>query len=318
MPDRGGDCGVHRPGFLSDGQVIPRLAATHGRSGRGTQGGHPGGRHVSSASFPPPSDSCPRLHGTMFPLRDDNPTEIVPFFTMGLILASLGVWVGVQGGGFDPAVLRASVCEWGVIPGQVTGAPSSQALPPGLECGEGGGPVTLLTSMFLHGGWAHLIGNLWFLWIFGNNVEDSMGHMRFIAFYLLSGLAGAGLQVVSDPGSSVPMVGASGAISGVMGAYIVLYPRVSVHLLVPIFIFITTVRVPAFMMLGYWLVLQLLGGLFVGGPGGGVAFWAHVGGFVAGMVLIFVFKNETYLARHPYYGWGPRGSARSRRPRRRG
>jgi membrane associated rhomboid family serine protease len=258
----------------------------------------------------------------MIPIKDDNPHFLTPYVTVALIVANLLAWFLIQGAGQGEPFF-ASLCELGLIPSEWLGiAEPGHRVPLGGDAVcilEGQGErYTPLTSMFLHGGWLHLIGNLWFLWIFGNNVEDSMGHTRFVVFYLLSGLAGAGLQVVTDPASSVPMVGASGAISGVMGAYIVLYPRVGVHLLVPIFIFITTVRVPAYMMLGYWLVLQLFGGLFFGGPGGGVAFWAHVGGFVAGMVLIFAFKNETYLARHPYYGWGPRGSARSRRPRRRG
>jgi membrane associated rhomboid family serine protease len=229
----------------------------------------------------------------MFPLRDDNPTEIVPFFTMGLILASLGVWVGVQGGGFDPAVLRGSVCEWGVIPGQVTGSPASHALPPGLDCGEGGGAVTLLTSMFLHGGWAHLIGNLWFLWIFWNNVEDSMGHLRFLLFYLLTGVAAAAAQIWADPGSPLPMVGASGAISGIMGAYLVLYPKARVSTLFIIIVFVQVAWVPAWVMLGYWFLIQLMAGASQTPGSGGVAFWAHAGGFLAWVLLVKPFENRT-------------------------
>jgi membrane associated rhomboid family serine protease len=152
--------------------------------------------------------------------------------------------------------------------------------------------------MFLHGGWLHLIGNMWFLWVFGNNVEDSMGHVRFVLFYIVCGLAAAAAQIVATPRSVLPMVGASGAISGVMGAYIVLYPRVKVHMLIFLGIFITTVAVPAWMMLGYWFLLQILGGLpmLSSEPGGGTAFWAHAGGFVAGMALIWLFRNPGMIA----------------------
>jgi membrane associated rhomboid family serine protease len=158
---------------------------------------------------------------------------------------------------------------------------------------------TPLSSMFLHGGWFHLIGNMWFLWLFGNNVEDSMGHYRYLAFYVLSGLAAATAQTVVNPNSAIPMVGASGAISGVMGAYIVLYPRVRVHMLIVLGFFITRIVVPAFLMLGYWFLLQLLGGLpSLGDETGGVAFWAHAGGFIAGAILILVFKDDELVAKH--------------------
>ena len=151
--------------------------------------------------------------------------------------------------------------------------------------------------MFLHGGWLHLIGNMWFLWVFGNNVEDSMGHFRYLVFYLLCGLAAAATQTFVSPSSIVPMVGASGAISGVMGAYVILYPRVRVHMIVFLFIFITRIAVPAYLMLGYWFLLQLLGGSAAQGEGG-VAFWAHVGGFVAGAGLISLFKDERLVEEH--------------------
>jgi membrane associated rhomboid family serine protease len=177
---------------------------------------------------------------------------------------------------------------------------------------------SLFTSMFMHGGWFHLIGNMWFLWIFGNNVEDSMGHVRFVVFYLLCGLAAAVLQVAFEPDSTIPMVGASGAIGGVMGAYVVLYPRVRVHLLFVLGFYVTTVAVPAAFMLGYWFLLQLVGGaagVGAGGASGGTAFWAHVGGFVAGMVLVFPFRDRVLLARHPYHGLrrGASGRAFERR-----
>jgi membrane associated rhomboid family serine protease len=140
---------------------------------------------------------------------------------------------------------------------------------------------------------------MWFLWLFGNNVEDSMGHVRYMVFYLLSGVAAAAAQTVVNPNSAIPMVGASGAISGVMGAYVVLYPRVRVHMLVVLGFFITRVAVPAFLMLGYWFLIQLLGGLpTIGDEKGGVAFWAHAGGFIAGAVLILVFKDNELVAKH--------------------
>jgi membrane associated rhomboid family serine protease len=238
----------------------------------------------------------------MFPYRDDNPTLATPIATIALIAANVVMWVVVQGMGAEPR-LSASICELGVIPGELFGSlPQGYVLPmgPGAAC-EMGGPAwyTPLTSMFLHGGWLHLIGNMWFLWVFGNNVEDSMGHLRYITFYLLCGVAAAAVQSVLDPSSAIPMVGASGAISGVMGAYVLLYPRVQVHMLVVLVIIVTRIRVPAFMMLGYWFLLQLLGGAATSGSeDGGVAFWAHVGGFLAGAALIGLFKDAELVARH--------------------
>ena len=151
--------------------------------------------------------------------------------------------------------------------------------------------------MFLHGGWFHLIGNMWFLWVFGNNVEDSMGHGRYLLFYILCGLAAATAQTFASPASPVPMVGASGAISGIMGAYIVLYPRVRVHMLVILVIFVTRIVVPAYVMLGYWFLIQIVGGSLAR-EAGGVAFWAHAGGFLAGAVLIHFFRDPILVARH--------------------
>ncbi len=251
----------------------------------------------------------------MFPLRDDNPHFLTPYTTWALIGLNVAVWVFVQGMGSNPALVR-SICTLGLIPGELLGTvPPGTTVPmgPGLTCvlSGGSGWYTALTSMFMHGGWMHIIFNMWFLWIFGNNVEDSMGHLRFAVFYILCGLAAAALQILAQPGSTVPMVGASGAIGGVMGAYVLLYPRVNVHLLIFLGFFVTVVAVPAVFMLGYWFLLQLLGGLSsVGARGGGVAFWAHVGGFVAGIVLIPVFRKPELVAMHPNYGW----SAQNRRP----
>jgi membrane associated rhomboid family serine protease len=246
----------------------------------------------------------------VIPLRDDNPQFLTPFVTTGLIGVNLLVWIFVQGLGSDPSLTR-SVCVYGMIPGELL-----QTLPAGTRiqlsaleaCELSAHPAwhTLVTSIFLHAGWLHLIGNMWFLWIFGNNVEDSMGHLRFGLFYLLCGLAATALQIVSDPDSPLPMVGASGAIGGVMGAYIVLYPRVHVHMLVFLGFFATTIAMPAVLMLGYWLLLQLIGGFgSLGSETGGVAFWAHVGGFAAGALLVLPFSNRELLDRHPYHGWSP-------------
>lgn len=224
----------------------------------------------------------------MFPLRDDNPTEMTPLVTFALIGATVAVWVLVQGGGAGSA-LESSICTLGAIPAEVTGAGPEGPTP----CRLGGWTwQALLSSIFLHGGWGHLIGNLWFLWIFGNNIEDSMGHLRFLAFYLLTGLAAAGAHVLSDPASGIPMVGASGAISGVMGAYLVLYPRARVRTLLFLFVFITLVDLPAFVYLGYWFLIQILSSAAGPALGGGVAFMAHVGGFVTGVVLVLLFRNR--------------------------
>jgi len=224
----------------------------------------------------------------VFPLRDENPTELTPYITFVLVLANVAVWLMVQGAGAE-AALTESVCSLGAIPAEITGASPSGRSP----CAPGGlGWSALGTSMFLHGGWLHLIGNMWFLWIFGNNVEDSMGHLRFVVFYLLCGLAASGAHVVMQPASAVPMVGASGAISGVMGAYLLLYPKVRIDTLFFFVIFVRVIPLPAWFMLVYWFAIQLLGGFATPGAGGGVAFWAHVGGFVAGVLLIKPFERR--------------------------
>jgi membrane associated rhomboid family serine protease len=241
----------------------------------------------------------------MFPYRDENPTLTTPVVTYALIGLNVLVWVAVQGVGQSPA-LEASICHYGVIPGRLFGSLSPGALVslgPDVACRVGGFPAwaTVLSSMFMHGGWLHLIGNMWFLWIFGNNVEDSSGKFRFLVFYLLCGVAAVAAQSFASPHSPVPMVGASGAISGVMGAYILLYPRVRVHMLIFLGIFITRLEVPAYFMLGYWFLLQIMGGLVGIDEEGGVAFLAHAGGFVAGMLLIFLFRNRDLVARRKAY-----------------
>jgi membrane associated rhomboid family serine protease len=239
----------------------------------------------------------------MFPYKDDNPTLRTPVVTFLLIVANALAWVFVQGMGTDPA-LAQSVCELGLIPGEfLRRLPAGYSVPlsPETRCvlGLGSTWYTPLTSMFLHGGWFHLIGNMWFLWVFGNNVEDSMGRIRFGTFYVLCGLAAAAVQTLLNPTSAIPMVGASGAISGIMGAYVLLYPRVQVHMLVVLFIFVTRIAVPAYLMLGYWFLIQLAGGAWsLGSERGGVAFWAHVGGFLGGAALVGVFKDRDLVAKH--------------------
>jgi membrane associated rhomboid family serine protease len=216
----------------------------------------------------------------LIPLRDDNPTEITPYVNYLFIALNVGAWFLLQGAG-DPEPLRQSVMEMGARACELTG-----------ECEVVGLHwETIVTSMFLHGSWGHLLGNMLFLWVFGNNIEDSMGHLRYPAFFLLCGLAATAAQVLTAPGSQLPMVGASGAVSGIMGGYILLYPRVRVRTWIPPIFFL---RIPAFLFLGYWFFIQLSMGVVMldaDEQTGGVAFWAHVGGFVAGLVLIKLFEK---------------------------
>src|ERR1051326_3894055 len=235
----------------------------------------------------------------MFPYRDENETQRAAIVALAIIAVNVLVWLFVQGAGSETTV-AASICNLGLIPGALTGTlPPGTTVPlgEGLVCAAepGHGLTHLFTHMFLHGSWMHLLGNMWFLWLFGNNIEDSMGHIRFVVFYLICGLAAAAGQVFTQPNSVVPMVGASGAISGVMGGYLVLYPRVRVYTLVFLGFFVTSIALPAWAMLGYWFVIQFISGVVsIGGQGAGVAFWAHVGGFVAGIVLIKLFARSDY------------------------
>jgi membrane associated rhomboid family serine protease len=220
----------------------------------------------------------------VIPLRDDNPTELKPVVTVLLIVLNLASWFALQGAGMDARALQASVYDYGTIPCELTHACTLS--------GQGLGWLQLVTSMFMHGSWEHILGNMLFLWVFGNNIEDSMGHTRFILFYLICGIVAGLAHVLLSPASQVPAVGASGAISGVMGAYVLLYPQARVQTWIPP-LFIVNVR--AWFFLIYWFAFQLLAGVgSLGGRGdtGGVAVWAHVGGFVAGLVLIKVFENR--------------------------
>jgi membrane associated rhomboid family serine protease len=214
------------------------------------------------------------------PLYDDNPTRrpaVVNYVLIGLCIGAF-LW---ELGQNQHRVFYSYGMIAAVLFGSAHLAPHLRAVPPW---------ATILTSMFLHGGWFHLIGNMVFLWIFGNNVEDALGRARYLILYLASGTAAALVQAAASPASHVPMIGASGAIAGVLGAYLLLYPRANVHVFVWIVIFFRVVNVPAGILLGLWFAMQLVSGLARGPGSPGVAFWAHVGGFVTGMILVTLLR----------------------------
>ncbi len=213
----------------------------------------------------------------MIPLKDDNPTRSTPLVTWALIVGCVLVFVWQAS--LPPAVAEAMVYAFGLVPGVLFG---QLLLPPELDVVPAW--MTIFSSMFLHGGWAHLIGNMLYLWIFGDNVEDDLGKPRFVLFYLACGVAAAMAQALPDPSSPIPMVGASGAISGVLGAYLVLHGRAQVLVLIPFGLLTQVVRLPAVMVLGFWFLIQLVSELGAG-DAAGVAFRAHIGGFVAGLML---------------------------------
>ena len=238
------------------------------------------------------------------PLSDDNPRVLAPYVTGSLIGACVLVflWQLSLGSGGE-----AAFYGYGMIPARLLG---EAELPAGIPSVSPG--ATLFTSMFMHGGFLHLGGNMLFLWIFGDNVEDSMGHLRYLVFYLLCGVAAALTQALIEPNSTIPMVGASGAISGVLGAYILLHPQATVHTLVFLGFFATVVHIPAMIVLGLWFAMQFLSAAFTPTAEGGVAFWAHVGGFIAGLVLVSLFKKRDVGL------WQPRRSRAFEMRRRRG
>jgi len=213
----------------------------------------------------------------MIPLRDVIPSRTTPYVTVAIIILNALAWL------FEVSMPREELSVflqvWGVVPAAFI-------------------PVTLVSAMFLHGGWSHVIGNMWYLWIFGDNVEDRLGHGRFIAFYLLCGVVASFGQIILDPGSTLPMIGASGAIAGVMGAYFVLYPQSRVLTLIPLIIIWEIIELPAIMLLGFWFLMQLFsaGAIAVtastGAGSGGVAFMAHVAGFVVGMIGVLIFRKR--------------------------
>ena len=222
----------------------------------------------------------------MIPLRDDNPTRITPVLTWGLI--AVNVMVFLYQVSLGPRQGQLFVYEFGAIPAVVMGTEALPgylaAIPPQLS---------LFTNMFLHGGWLHLIGNMWYLWIFGDNIEAALGRFRYLVFYLACGVLASLSHVLSDPSSVIPSIGASGAISGVLGAYLLLYPRARVLVLIPLFFFMQLIYIPAAFMLGFWFFLQLISGsMSAGRDAGGVAVWAHIGGFIAGVLLVGLFKRK--------------------------
>ncbi len=231
----------------------------------------------------------------MLPIRDRNPSVGTPWVTMGLIVANATVFLahwsawGTVLGPLLHATRAGAIAEqefflqWGMTPARLA---------------AGSGYVTLLTSMFIHGGWLHIAGNMLFLWIFGDNLEDVLGRARFLLFYLACGIASALVQALADPGSTAPTVGASGAIAGVLGGYLLLFPRAKVEILIIFIVFFRIFAIPAWMMLGLWFGLQLWGGARDVTSSGGIAYWAHTGGFVIGMALIWP-------------AWAARGGRRS-------
>jgi len=221
----------------------------------------------------------------MFPLKDTQPSYTRPVVTIAIIVANLLVFLFEFSLGAETR--NALIEYYGLVPDHFRLS-------------------SILTSMFLHGGWMHVLGNMWFLWIFGDNIEDLLGHTKFLLFYLLCGIAAAAGQVISSPYSTIPMVGASGAIAGVMGAYLIKFPRARILTLVFVFIFITTIEIPAPIMLVYWFVIQLFSGLGsiarTHVSQGGVAFFAHVGGFLTGMLLIKIMgTQDRYTRPRNYY-----------------
>ncbi len=232
----------------------------------------------------------------MIPVRDDQPRFSTPYITYFLIGLNLVIFLFEAS--LSPRGFKVILFQLGMIPANITGV-----LTGSHETGLAAAFVPTLTSMFLHGSWMHMIGNMWFLWIFGDNIEDYLGHFKYLLFYLLSGLGAAFAQVILNPHSSVPTVGASGAIAGVLGAYFLLYPKAKVLIWFPIFLLF---YLPAWVTLGYWFAMQFVSGAATSianysETSGGVAFWAHVGGFVAGIVLIKVFPERP--RRYRYGAW---------------
>ena len=206
----------------------------------------------------------------MFPIRDHNPSGRTPYVTWGLMAANILIFLTYVSLFSDARAIGAFYYDWAFIPARLS---ADENLP------------ALVTSMFLHGGWMHLLGNMLFLWIFGDNIEDEMGHMPYLFFYLVCGVAAAMAQYVPDPDSTIPMVGASGAIAGVMGAYLLMFPKARVDIFLFLVIIIRIFPVPAWIMLGLWFAMQFFGGLGADPDTGGVAYWAHAGGFIAGLVF---------------------------------
>ncbi len=221
----------------------------------------------------------------MIPIHDDNPIRITPWVTVTLIAFCVLVFLWQLSLGERAAQMAAY--RYGVVPAVLSGQAS---LPPAFAAPPAA--LTMISSMFLHGGFMHLAGNLLYLWIFGDNIEDVLGHARFIVFYLACGIAAALAQTAQDPASAIPMIGASGAISGVLGAYLLLFPQARVTLLLPLGFIVYTVRWPAVGVLGLWFVMQVVSSLLADPGQPGVAWLAHIGGFLAGLVLLPVLRSS--------------------------
>jgi membrane associated rhomboid family serine protease len=216
----------------------------------------------------------------MLPLYDTVRSRTFPLINLTLIFANLAAFLYELR--MDPATLKEFIFTWGLIPARFLSATATAG-------------ITIFSSMFLHGGWFHIINNMWVLFVFGGNVEARMGRIRYLIFYLLSGVAAGLLQIYILPSSLVPMIGASGAVAGVLGAYLILFPRARIASLVPILFIFTIIEIPAMIYLVFWFVSQLYSGLFAvgGGSGSGIAWWAHIGGFVFGLIMVFFFRRRT-------------------------
>ncbi|HAO55181.1 MAG TPA: rhomboid family intramembrane serine protease [Gammaproteobacteria bacterium] len=230
----------------------------------------------------------------IFPLRDEIKTHGTPYVTYSIIALNGIAWCILQSFGNEPD-LSESICKYGFVPGNLL-----ETISPGEAIRLSENMVCrfwpdadffrLITSMFMHGGWMHIIGNMWFLWVFGDNVEEAMGPLRFALFYILAGVIAAFFQAATDTSSVIPMVGASGAIGGVMGAYALLYPRHKIHTLVLFFV----IRIPAVFVLGWWFMIQFLSGLPHLGANESVAFWAHIGGFLSGLIMATLLRRDKH------------------------
>lgn len=229
----------------------------------------------------------------LIPLYDHNPVDKLPIVTYVIIGLNVLVWLVIQHAGFGEGY-QHSLCNLALIPGDLLNNSefAGSQMRNGYVCffGEPHNIETLITHMFMHGGWLHLIGNMWFLWIFGDNIENALGKVKFTLFYLLCGVVAAGFQIVSDMHSLIPMVGASGAVSGVMGAYILLHPRARIKSLLFFVIFVTVIEVPAVIILGMYIATQVFSIVML--ADGPVAFWAHVGGFACGALVIKLLKPK--------------------------
>lgn len=230
----------------------------------------------------------------MLPIRDHNPSGRTPYITYALMAANILIFLSYVTAFSDPYALNNVYASWGMIPARVS---------------SGEGYYTLISSMFLHGGWMHLAGNMLFLWIFGDNIEDEMGHLPYLGFYLLTGMAAGVIHYLSAPYSGVPTVGASGAIAGVMGGYLLLYPKAKVDILIILIVFFRILPIPSWIVLMVWLGMQIFGGIGSDPETGGVAYWAHAGGFIAGIICAIpvwlkhggkkFWKTNNYHPPHP-------------------